>query len=88
MKVDRLFSGVFPEGILYADRLVDDGGDYKRLGFLPFANLVLQLESDCPPDLAERIRTDAGRIQALKGEQYQISTSGQTITLGYKLEKH
>lgn len=81
----RLFSGIYPSGIVYADRFNERGGDYKRLAFLPFATLDLKLEHDCPPSLRAEIERDAAVIQAKRGEAFQVSTSGQTITLGHAI---
>lgn len=78
----RLFSGVYPCGIVYADRTREKGGDYARLGFLDYATLTLTLEKDCPADLATLIREDASKLQARAGEAFEISTSGQTVRLG------
>lgn len=82
---DRLFSGVFPEGIVYADRQREVGGDYKRLAFLSFRTLELEVEKDCPDDLGARIKKAAADLQARKGQPFQVSTSGQHVTLGYGL---
>lgn len=83
MRNPKIFSGVFSTGIGYADRTREECGDYKRLAFLSFSTLELKIERDCPADLADEIRLDAKAIQDKRGEQYQISTAGQTITLGY-----
>jgi len=83
---DRLFVGVFPAGLSYADRSRDVRGDYARLAFLPYATLVLNIETDCPPDLREEIVAHAATIQARRGEEFQISTCGQTVLLGPKPE--
>src|SRR5947209_19655859 len=56
---NRIFVGLFPTGIVYADRKVERHGDYKRLGFLPYSTLALEIEKDCPPALAREIRADA-----------------------------
>lgn len=40
---DRLFSGVYPCGIVYADRYREKGGDYARLAFLPYDTLQLSM---------------------------------------------
>lgn len=82
---DRLFIGIYPTGIAYADRQREVAGDYQRLAFLSFATLQLDIESFCPTDLALRIRADAVSIQARRGEAFQISTAGQTVRLGYAL---
>ena len=79
---ERLFAGCYPTGIVYADRARERHGDYVRLGFLSFSTLKLEIESDCPSELREIIVKDAAGIQARKGEQYQVSTAGQTVMLG------
>jgi len=81
-KGHRLFIGLYPCGVVYADRWVERHGDYKRLAFLSYATLKLDVEKDCPPELAEQIRTDARRIQDKRGENYVITGSGQTVLLG------
>ena len=85
MPTDRLFAGRYPCGIVYADRSHEVGGDYKRLAFLPYRTLVLEVEADCPEDLRHHIVLDAERYQAMLGEPLQISTCGQTVTLGSAL---
>lgn len=82
---DRVFSGIFCTGIGWADRTVEKGGDYKRLAFLYFKTLELEIEKDCPANLREYIVAEAAKVQSRKGEQFQISTAGQTITLGWGL---
>lgn len=79
---DRLFIGVFPTGILYADRSREKDGDYARLAFLPFDELTLKIESDCPAVLVASIRRNAQSIIARRGERYETSESGQYIILG------
>lgn len=79
---DRLFIGVYPGGIVYADRGREEHGDYARLAFLPFDTLKLDIASNCPLDLKERIEADASRIQLQRGKQFRISTAGQTVMLG------
>lgn len=81
---DRLFVGIYPSGIVYADRAKEVAGDYKRLGFLSYATLELELEPRCPKSLKKRIEEHAATIQAKQGELFQISTSGQTVTLGWR----
>ena len=81
----RLFCGSFPEGVGYADRYRERGGDYMRLGFLSYSTLELDLEKDCPADLAEQIKRDAARLQARAGEHHVVSGSGQTRLLGERI---
>lgn len=84
---ERLFSGIYPCGIVYADRLNEKCGDYKRLAFLPYDTLDLDIEGDCPVEMKRIIMSDAERIQAQKGQKFRISFSGQTVTLGSALRK-
>lgn len=79
---DRLFIGIFPGGIVYADSLQEQDGDYKRVAFLPYDSLELQLAEDCPAILRDKIIRDAARIQALCGEDFRISSCNQTVRLG------
>ena len=81
----RIFSGVYDTGIVYADRKTFDAArrDYKRLGILFFRTLKLELAPDCPDHLAQQIKKDAAEIQKMKGQEFQVSACGQTITLGY-----
>lgn len=81
----RLFTGVFPTGIIYADRAREVAGDYKRLAFLGFSTLELEIEKDCPAGFRALICADAAELQAKKGQPYPISESGQYVTLGHKL---
>ena len=78
----RLFSGVYPCGIVYADRWNEQHGDYKRVAFLPYKSLELDLYPDCPLELKAAIIKDAEGIIAQKGKAYPISASGQTVILG------
>lgn len=82
MSEDRLFIGVFPAGLVYADRHRQEGGDYKRLAFLSYRTLRLTVEADCPADLRAEIEADAKAMQARRGEAYQVSATGQTVILG------
>jgi len=79
---DRIFYAVHSTGIAYCDRQIEEHGDYKRLGFLSFATLKLDIASDCPQHLRTRIIGDAAEIQARRGEQFPVTVT-QTITLGH-----
>ncbi|MDP2000163.1 MAG: hypothetical protein Q8K22_11300 [Rhodoferax sp.] len=81
-ELDRLFIGIYPCGIVYADRLRDEHGDYARLAFLDFETLSLDIKAGCPTELQKRIKADAAIIQSKRGEQFQVSSSNQTVTLG------
>jgi hypothetical protein len=79
---ERLFVGVFSTGIGYADRTRERDDDFARLAFLSFRSLDLDVEPDCPDDLAAEIRAHAAGIQAMRGQDYRVSTVGQTVRLG------
>lgn len=79
---DRLFIGVFPTGISYADRSREKHGDYARCAFLSFRTLDLEFEQDCPVSLRKQIEADAAKIQARRGEEYPVDESGHTVILG------
>lgn len=81
----RLFIGIFPTGISYADKYYEAHGDYKRLAFLSYATLTLEIEPDCPEPLKQEIEEHAKAFN--QGDEFQISTSGQTITLGYAINR-
>jgi hypothetical protein len=78
----RVFIGVFPGGISYADRLRERDGDYARLAFLPYDTLKLALEKDCPYHLRPFIEASARAIQQRRGESFQLSQCNQTVILG------
>lgn len=78
----RIFCGCFPTGWVWADRQVEVDHDYKRLAYMSYAHLKLELEKDCPNELAEEIRKDAHALQERRGERYVISGCGQYVTLG------
>lgn len=79
---ERIFCGVFPCGLGYADRKVERHGDYKLLAFISFRTLTLELEKDCPAWAKRYIEEDAARLIARRGQPYQISQCGQTVILG------
>jgi hypothetical protein len=80
---DRIFIGVFPGGIVYADRHVEEQRDYKKLAFLPYDTLELDIQADCPAELISEIVHSAAKIQAKRGEEFPISSSGgQSVLLG------
>lgn len=79
----RLFAGVYPTGIVYADREREIDGDYMRVAFLPYSTLELQwAPGQHPRELRDEVELDAARLQSMRGQEFQVSTSGQTITLG------
>ena len=79
---DRIFIGIWCTGISYSDREREEFGDYKKLAFLPYKTLTLEVRPDCPPELLEEIEEDAATIIARRGEKFPVSTSGQYVILG------
>ena len=84
----RLFSYVAATGIGYCDRHRKAGGDYnyKNIAHLSFSTLELKVY-DPKSELLPEIKKGAANLQARKGEQYQVSTSGQYVTLGFGLKE-
>ena len=78
----RLFIGVFPAALVYADRSRERAGDYARLACLTYHNLELCWERDCPAGFREPIERHAQAIIAKRGELFQISECGQNVLLG------
>ena len=55
----------------------------RRILHWNFVLRPLELENhNCPAELWPAVQEHAERIIARRGEQFQISTSGQTTTLG------
>lgn len=80
---DRLFIGCFPTGLSYADRSREENGDFMRIAFISYATLKLEWRAKrVPADLRKQIEAHAKKLQARKGEQYEVSSCGQTVTLG------
>lgn len=79
---DRLFIGVFPAGLVYADRHKKEHGDYKRVAFLPYKSLVLEPAKGVNRELLRQAAEHAATIIACRGERFQISSCGQCVVLG------
>ena len=81
---EALFAGILGgEGITYADRRVEEHGDYKKCAFVSFKTLELDIHKKCSKDLLPLIREDHTRLLGKRGEEYEVSTCGQTVTLGW-----
>jgi hypothetical protein len=81
MTESRLFIGVYPAGLVYADRGREEHGDYARLAFLSYRTLTLDFS---PGSEAFRavIEAHAAKVQAKRGERFEVSTCGQSVLLG------
>ena len=82
MNNQRLFIGIYPGGIVYADREREINGDYARLAFLSYRTLALEIEPKCPAELRERIVAGAARIIAMRGQSFPIDSCRHTVRLG------
>ncbi len=80
----RLFIGVYPTGISYADRSRLRHGDYLTVARLPYRTLKLEWEPGVPVslDLREAIERDARLMQSRRGQRFETSSSGQYVILG------
>lgn len=78
MNNKRLFVGVFPAGIVYADRQ----RDHKTVALLSYATLVLHWRAEVDDELKAEIERNAATLQARRGEQFEVSATGQTVMLG------
>lgn len=83
---DPIFRCIMSTGWWWSDRTREQNGDYTKLAFLSFSKLELEIFPGCPKAWRPKIEKEAARYQAMKGEAYQISTAGQTITLGHALD--
>lgn len=72
---DRLFVGVYPGGMVYADRAREQHGDYARVAFLPWHSLTLQVEPGADAALVALARASAAKLQAKRGELYPLSAT-------------
>jgi hypothetical protein len=81
----RLGKFTMSTGIWYADRGVEVNGNYKQLAYLLFSTLELCFYPACPEEFRPLIKAHAAELQARRGEEYIVPGTGQTITLGGKL---
>ncbi len=82
-KIDPIFLCIMTTGWWWTDRTREEHGDYARLAFLSFSTLELEIFKGCPENFKARIQAKAENFQSMEGQDYQISTSGQTIRLGH-----
>jgi hypothetical protein len=78
---ERLFCGIFPTGWSWADRAIEEHGDYQTVAYMSFEKLELEIRKPGSP-LVPMIQKHAEELQAKRGQQYQVSTCGQTVMLG------
>lgn len=77
---DRLFIGLFPTGVVYCDRSIEEHGDFQKVAYLNYRTLVLEVYKPGSP-LITAIDEDAARMRLRKGEQFRIA-GNMTVQLG------
>ena len=86
MTDDPLFIHIAATGVAYSDRTREEEGDYAKLALLPFSTLEPFFFNGCPDPLRARIVDHMQTIRERRGEDFQVSTAGQTVQLGYALK--
>jgi len=82
---DALFCCCMPCGFTWCDRTKEQHGDYKRIAFLPYDTMRLEIHS--PRNfLISRVKEDAARLIALIGTPYAVA-GNSTIILGYGIKE-
>jgi hypothetical protein len=79
---EALFCGNYPTGIFYADKRREVNGDYMTIGRIFYSDLSWKISDNCPADIRSLVQADIDRILSMKGQEYQVSSCGQTVTLG------
>jgi len=87
----RVFAALYPTGIVFADRERNQGGDYQTIARIAYSTLEIDWNPNWKPSSEDddaiilSIQQDRDDLQSRIGEQYQITTSGQCVTLGHVL---
>lgn len=79
----RIFVAVGATSLNYADRAVEENGDYRTLARLGYRLMDLRVHPQCPPHLYKWIMKDVERYR--RGELFQVSACNQTIMWGHAL---
>ena len=74
-----LFIGHYPTGFVYANKRKEVSGDYKRVAYLNYDTLVLELEKDCPADLKALVEAHHKDVQKLRHTVYRIAGNMTTV---------
>ena len=76
----RLFCGCFPTGWSWCDMAIEENGDYKKIAYMSYRKLELEVYAPNSP-LLPLIRKDAAELQAKRGQEYAIA-GNMVVTLG------
>lgn len=79
---ERLFIGVYSTGLSFADKGTEEGGDYRKLAFMPYRTLNVEFYGTCDQDIKKDILDVVATMQRRKGRFYETSTCGQGVILG------
>lgn len=77
---ERLFIGCFPTGLVYCDKSIEEHGDYKKIAYLNYNTLELEIYSPKSP-LLPAIKRDAIAMQHMRGKPFPIA-GNMTVILG------
>lgn len=83
---DRLFTCHMPTGLAYYDRAREEHGDYKRIANLFWMDLTFVPAKDASGEILKLAREHAKTFQERKGDRVQVSSSGQTVAIGWGLK--
>lgn len=84
-RTPRLFIGVYPGGMVYADRHKERDGDYARVAFLPWDTLEVEVDKRADPELVRQALAHATLLARKSGQAFAIDASGHHVLLGSKL---
>lgn len=72
-------------GLAFCDKSREVHGDYKKVAHLFFSDLRLEI-SDHRSTLLPEIEKQAYELRQKRGQPFQVSSAGQTVTLGYAMD--
>ena len=88
--IKRFFVGIQATGVVYCDKAREENNDYLAIARVFFDTLELKWynKETTPEAMLELIRVSSMDLQSRCGQEYQVSASGQTITLGYATQRY
>lgn len=79
----RLLCCNMATGVYWVDRGKEEHGDYARVVSIDYSTLTITQYPRAHPQLVAVAKQQAQDIQKKRGDEYQLSAVGQTITLGH-----
>ena len=83
--MNDLFICHMATGLAYCDQSREEHGDYKRIANLYWMDLSFVPAKDASGELLELAREHAKTFQERKGDEVRVTSSGQTVILGWGL---